>query len=233
MLTSLPREYVASVLNELVTPFASVGPEHHWMPGGFLRPCEAKLGETQGFLSPEHREKVTEWWLKVRHNANTPNWDIVSTCTIESQPGLVLIEAKAHDMELSPKGKEYTSTTNDDNHEKIGVAIQEANDALTGLLPGLALSRDSHYQLANRFAWAWKLAAMGTPVVLVYLGFLNATEMGGERRPFLSYQEWHNCMMAYTKGVVPQRAWDCPLPIGNIHLVPLIRSADFSVATAP
>lgn len=34
--------------------------------------------------------------------------------------------------------------------------------------------------MSNRFAWAWKLATMEVPVVLVYLGFLNATEMGDQ-----------------------------------------------------
>lgn len=70
------------------------------MPDGLLRPDEAKLGKTLGFLSPEMRGQLTRWWLKVSRRANTPNWDIVSTCTIEGRPGLVLIEAKAHDMEF-------------------------------------------------------------------------------------------------------------------------------------
>jgi hypothetical protein len=44
-------------------------------------------------------------------------------------------------------------------------------------MDGWTLSRDSHYQLTNRFAWAWKLASMGVPVVLGYLGFQGAAEM--------------------------------------------------------
>ena len=63
------------------------------------------------------------------------------------------------------------------NHNQIGDAIQQANHGLEPLLPGWDLSRDSHYQLSNRFAWSWKIASMGVPVVLVYLGFLNADEM--------------------------------------------------------
>ena len=35
------------------------------------------------------------WWLAVAsNNTRTPNWDIVTTCTIEGKPGIVLIEAK-------------------------------------------------------------------------------------------------------------------------------------------
>ena len=31
--------------------------------------------------------------------------------------------------------------------------------------------------MSNRFAWAWKLADLGVPVVLVYLGFFRALFM--------------------------------------------------------
>ncbi len=69
-------------------------------------------------------------------------------------------------------------TTSKRNHAQIGRAISEASLGLKDTMDGWNLSRDSHYQLANRFAWAWKLASMGVPVVLVYLGFLGAAEMG-------------------------------------------------------
>jgi len=144
-------------------------------------------------------------------------------------PGLVLVEAKAHDMDLSLKGKVVTDATNADNHARIGSAIQEANDGLNAILPGWALSRDSHYQVANRFAWAWKLATMDIPVVLVYLGFLNAAEMQDRGDSFPSHQEWRNCMMDHARGLVPPETWESPLLGGNTHLVPLLRSADYSV----
>ena len=229
MLTSLSREHVADALTDLVAPFASVGPEDHWMPGGFLRPDEAKLGEALDYLSPEDRKSVTSWWLKVRRNANTPNWDLASTCTVESRPGLVLIEAKAHDMELRSEGKGKTEITNKDNHEHIGAAISEADDALNNVLPGWSLSRDSHYQLANRFAWAWKLADMGIPTVLIYLGILNATEMEDQGRSFSTHQQWRTSVMAHAQGVVPREAWERPLLIRGTPLVALLRSADFSI----
>ena len=41
----------------------------------------------------------------------------------------------------------------------------------------------NHYSLCNRVAWAWKLAQLGVPVVWVYLGFLNATEMLDQGQP--------------------------------------------------
>lgn len=46
-----------------------------------------------------------------------------------------------------------------------------------------AISRDSRYQKSNRFAWACKLAGLGLPVVLMYLGFVRADEMRDRRAP--------------------------------------------------
>jgi hypothetical protein len=60
----------------------------------------------------------------------------------------------------------------------IHSTIQEAGFALskqTGFT--WALSRDWCYQMSNRFAWAWKLAEFGKPVILIYRGFLAYDEM--------------------------------------------------------
>lgn len=73
MLTSTPREQVAEILTQLASPWASVGPHDHWMPGGFLEPEEAKLGECPQFLRDELRRQLTGWWLKAPDDANTPN----------------------------------------------------------------------------------------------------------------------------------------------------------------
>ena len=128
MLTSLHRNHVARVLSSLISPVASVDEtEHRWLPEGLLNPAEPKLGESQDFLTPEIRENLTSWWLVNRRGANTPNWDIVSTCRVDGGDGLILVEAKAHDKELKPDGK---STGDKENHEKIGGAIREANTAL-------------------------------------------------------------------------------------------------------
>jgi len=90
--------------------------------------------------------------------ANTPNWDIVSKCEIGGKRGLILVEAKAHTEESKIAGKGADKVENDC---RIGAAISEANSALNSVLPRWALTKVSHYQLCNRFAWAWKLGAMG------------------------------------------------------------------------
>jgi len=161
------------------------------MPQGFEHTDEATLPETERLLSAELRFELRRWWLAVAsNNKRTPNWDIASTCAIEGKAGIVLIEAKAHDQELI---KEETGRKNIEapvsgsarrNLLRIGWAIRDASVALadeTGL--AWALSRNWNYQMSNRFAWAWKLADLGIPVVLVYLGFLGANEMSDQGKP--------------------------------------------------
>ena len=96
------------------------------------RSAEAKLGECPHLLCDEHRELITAWWLSVRKNANTPNWDIATTATIDGRDGLVLVEAKAHSNELKVNGK---PPGNPLNHARIALAIGEANLGLMPLYP--------------------------------------------------------------------------------------------------
>lgn len=92
------------------------------------------------------------------------------------------------------------------------------------------LSIDSHYQLSNRFAWAWKVASLGVPVVLVPLGFLNADEMV---QPLTSHEAWECCPLAYAEGTVPRSAWNSgQIQVNDTPVIPLIRSADVNVATS-
>ena len=225
MLTSLPHRQVAACLNELVQPHGVIDSDADvWMPGGFLEPDEAKLGEAERFLSEPDRERITDWWLAVKPHANTPNWDLASTCTVDGKEGLVLVEAKAHKSELSLAGKTDPTTKNGKkNHKRIEAAIKEASAGLNTHSLGWALSRDEHYQLCNRFAWSWKLASMGIPVVLVYLGFLNADEM---EDPLSSAEAWCGAVRAYSSGIVPAGVWGSRVIVGSTPIYPIIRSID-------
>lgn len=228
MLTSFPREEVARVLTDLMHPFAFVTPSDSWMPGGFANPAEGKLGDTAGFLGEDQREELMQWWLQVRPHANVPNWDLVSTCvTSENTRGLLLVEAKAHEHELGTGGKTLPATPNGfRNHERIGAAVLEANTALNAVMPGWSLTRDSHYQLCNRFAWARKLGNIGMPVFLVYLGFLGALEMGP--RYFKTGEQWRQALLAHSASVVPPETWGQQIIVGSVPLTALIRSARVS-----
>ena len=76
--TQQPKPRVVAFLNSLVQPLAKVDEDDCYMPEGFCKPDEARLGETSGFLTDQQREVVTPWWLSVRQNANTPNWENIS-----------------------------------------------------------------------------------------------------------------------------------------------------------
>jgi hypothetical protein len=197
---------------------------------------EAELGRSPSFLTEEQKKKMNSWWLDIERNATTPNWDIASTATINGKRGLVLIEAKAHDTELQAEslGKKLAATASDNsrlNHEKIGCAIEEARDALNGNRSGWAISRDCHYQLSNRVAWAWKLSSMNIPnvlnipVVLVYLGFLNADEMTDRGIPFKTNADWETCVKDHSKNIVPEGAWEIwQITNKSAGFLPIIRS---------
>lgn len=56
---------------------------------------------------------------------------------------------------------------------KVGESIAIANHALNVLTSGFKLSRDAFYQISNRMAWGWRLASLGVPVTVLYLGFVK------------------------------------------------------------
>lgn len=227
LLTSDAPNKVATFLNSLAAPHARVTAGDRWAPRGFLDPDEAKLGETTSFLAAADRTALTNWWLAQPGAANTPNWDLVSTCRINSRAGLVLVEAKAHEGELTD---DRCGAANPENLKQIEKALAEANEAWNALASGAALSPNSHYQLSNRFAFSWKLATMGIPVVLIYLGFLDAHEMDyGGRILLRSHAQWRRRVLARSTGIVPEHVWDKTFDVGGTPLTVAIRSAAVGV----
>ena len=143
------------------------------------------------------------------------------------KPGLLLIEAKAHSNELKPDGKRLDRTASLENHKQIGWAIVEASDGLasaTGKPWGL--SRDHHYQLSNRFAWSWKLASLGIPVVLLYLGFLNAQDMADDGPLLRSEAEWTRALKDHSRGAVDETCWGEWLDFAGVPFIALTRGVD-------
>ncbi len=140
------------------------------------------------------------------------------------------MEAKAHVAEMSPDGKPVPNTENGlRNHARVAEAVSESNNGLDAVTPGFSLSIDSHYQLCNRLAWSWKLASMGIPVVLVYLGFLNTEDMAHRgRETFESGSAWDQAVHNYADGIVPSNAWERSLDVEGTPVIPLIRSMDMN-----
>lgn len=83
------------------------------------------------------------------------------------------------------------------HHDKIGNAISEASGALSHFCEPIAVSRDHHYQLSNRIAYTWKLASLGIPTILLYLGFTNDPAWISARDHFESTQQWHDAIQGY------------------------------------
>jgi hypothetical protein len=190
------------------------------MPQGHARAIEARL-ETFGPRAYPDQPAWTalkDWWLEHPVRANTPNWDIAVSCEIEGRPGLLLVEAKANVPELGIAGKPLTAKASENtrskaNHERIGLAIAEARAGLEPALPGISISRDSHYQLANRLAFTWKLATLGIPTVLLYLGFTGDEGIRDAGMPFDNDEHWQDVFGAHLKSVCPT-----PPPVGAVNV---------------
>lgn len=239
---------VADRLTEMMAPHGVVSPSDHWMPQGFDVLDEAELHSAERLLPSDVRQRLLDWWLAVPHaRARTPNFDIASTCTIEGRRSLLLVEAKAHLEELEKeragkplaidekKGKPSEAARS--NHDRIGAAIEVARAGLErdiAAAPGSAswrISSDLHYQMSNRFAWAWKVAEQGIPVILVYLGFLRAEEMAERgRRTFDSPGDWERAVREHSAAIAPEGIWNQRWTVCGQPFVPLIRSREVSLS---
>jgi hypothetical protein len=240
LLTHGTADHVAATLTSLVAPFAQVSGDDHWMPDGFRELQEAQLDKAPSLVAVPIAAQLAAWWLPSdRQAARTPNFDIASTCKVNGVPGLLLIEAKAHDMELAKEeaGRTLDAVASDDrraSHGTIGAAIASAAFGLgQATICSCTISRDSHYQMSNRFAWAWKLTELGIPVVLVYLGFLNAEEMRDRGVPFSNHTDWLRLVKAHSTSLFPVDLWDRPWTCNGCSLVPLIRSIELPLGESP
>jgi len=237
-------EEVASRLTRLIAPWGEVTANDRWMPQGFEQTDEAELHKATSLLSPKHCQEIKNWWFKVFKGRQTgPSFDIASTCTVTVEgaghPGLLLLEAKAHDRELQNEegGKklpEEPSSNQSTNDERIRKVIADANTPFeigTGMK--WALSCDSRYQMSNRFASVGKLAELGYWVILVYLGFLNTVEMRNEGNPIASAGDWEKLVVAHSKRLFPEIVWNQPLKVHGQWFIPLIRSTEIGYDRPP
>ncbi|MES9902372.1 MAG: hypothetical protein ABW168_06770 [Sedimenticola sp.] len=205
-LTSLVEQidFPAPLNAVLGTHGIEIRPTDRWRPNRKIKK-EATVKEMEPFLPKGvTARELVDWWLSVELHANTPNWDLISTCQVQGHEGLLIVEAKAHASECSGAGKRAPTTSNGDlNHIRISGRIGEANVAWRKQGVGrFSLSADSHYQLCNRMTWLWHLAEMRIPTVLLYLGFL------GEKQAFPSdyfekAEDWEATMREYMAPVMP------------------------------
>ncbi len=220
-------------LNTLLTPTgATVDIHDKWMPKGIHSDKEAELKDfLKAHFSKTLGDDIKTWWLAAAStNSRTPNWDLASTCTINNQKGLVLVEAKAHVGELDneSKGKQLSkgaSLNSIANHDRIGKAINEANTAINKKIKGVSISRERCYQLSNRVAHAWWLANHGIPVVLLYLGYLKAEDMrNGHNVIFDKPADWEGCFINHAHKVGVDNIVDKWVGCGVSSFITIYRS---------
>lgn len=77
------------------------------------------------------------------------------------------------------------------------------------------------------------MATRGVPTILIYLGFLHATEMLDQGKPFDSAEEWNKTIREHASNastpprcIVATAAWESRLQTTGAPLWPLIRSLD-------
>ncbi len=227
-----PREKVITEINASLEGFAELTANSCWQPHSCSKK-RARLDrdKEERFLPKEQQDTLQKWWFE-QPTGETPNWDFTSTARIKGKDGLLLFQAKTYKDEIFISKSRIRGEVSENNHESIRVAIEEANEGLNTAFGNNSsekfnISIDNHYQLSNRFAWCWKLASMKIPVVLVYLGFLNATEMP---KPFNSEREWLECFEGEkTSAVIPYEAWGKTLLINDTPFTPLLGTIDLAL----
>ena len=144
-----------------------------------------------------------KWWAP--NGGTRPQMDLICRITQGGKDGLLFIEAKAHEGELDWGGKPLAMDASEgsmQNHENIRQQIAKANTELNALCgTGFNLSLNSHYQLVNRLTYLWKLASIGVPVVLMYLGFTSDKYF--ENDYLRDDHHWQRIMGGYMQGVAP------------------------------
>jgi hypothetical protein len=216
-------------LLEIASPVkCRVTPSSRWQPVSYRFPDEARLEEFGPRVLPNvDWTRLSSWWLKHEKGANTPNWDIALSCEINDVPGLLLVEAKANAPELKEDAKTKPNALSPKsvaNHEQIKVAIGEARHALRTQFPDIAIDRDTSYQLSNRIAFAWKLATMGVPTVLIYLGFTEDLGIANTGAPFSSADDWGVCFGEHLTALCPHPIAERRIPVGDSAFWLLVRS---------
>ena len=70
---------------------------------------------------------------------------------------------------------------------------------------------------------------LGYPVILVYLGFLEADEMQqGKRRPLANHDEWERLVRSHSESLFPGKVWNRAWTVHRRRFAPRICSVEIS-----
>ncbi len=238
LLTSMDKPVLQRTLTSIINQKSVSGLKvefsngFEYFPKGLINPKEIELDKANiNVNSPiKYCNVLNKWWLK--RNARTPVWDLVCTALINDTPGFILIEAKSHQNELLKTKDESGAIKGSPNRCKIEEALSVINSQY-----GYNLSADNYFQLSNRIAWSLKLASLGIPVVLIYLGCLETKEMSISKNDSLLYndEQWEGIVTNYSKEVdfedwgkiiSGEKLKDDNIPVESSFFCPIIRSVN-------
>ncbi len=182
-------------------------------------------------------DRLENFWLEGRRWIKHPAWDLLTTCTIDGDPGILLVEAKNYERDLNPDGKPPPMNRNQEslrNHDLIGSGLDQAAAELSAILgTDINISRDDHYQLSNRVASAWILASCRIPSALLYLGFLGAPQ-NSNQIPFSNVGDWRQAMEKHIQGILPSNFAQSPILIsGGATMRMIIESLEVNMFSRP
>lgn len=230
VLKLIESDHFLKSINEFIKETgAKITSDDVWKPKGMKEKSEATLTTfLKGNFNQSLGENILRWWTQ--YGSRGPNWDLLSTCTIKGEKGLLLVEAKAHKDELDRSGKNLKKDANDKskvNHDKIADAIRQANIAINKQIDGVCISRDKCYQLSNRVAHTWWLANQGIPVVLLYLGCLKCEDMvNGRRTLFATDEEWQTAFTNHAKLVGVENLVGKKVDCGKSNFITICKSLE-------
>jgi hypothetical protein len=92
------------------------------------------------------------------------------------------------------------------------------------VFPKIKLSRDESYQFANRIAFSWKLASLGIPVALIYLGFTGDKTISKSPEDEIPHADaWNDVFRKHTIGQFPPDLWGREIGCGLASFWLLVR----------
>jgi hypothetical protein len=203
--------------------------ETTWLPLGRAAPRQARL-ETFGPVALPGAidwPALSQWWLPLPNRGTTLTWDLAATCELDGRRGLVLVEAKGNWTEVSTAGKvlrDGYAIGIGVNHDRIVSALARASAGLSKLAGPVSLTTTSHYQLARRLAFAWKLASLGLPVALVYLGFIGDEGISDTGESFATDSAWSDAFRGYCGSPGIPSLFEHELRVGETPLWLIARS---------
>jgi hypothetical protein len=149
------------------------------------------------------KSEALDDWCVADHYKN-PTCDLIVVCKRDTQRGLLLVEAKAHESELDWKGKRAlaprpTARRLGERPLHPGRYRRSAGLVHTGRRADEA---DSRQPLPTRESAGLRVQGgqRGGAVVLLYLGFTGDTYFTDH---LLDANHWQELMRGYLKGVVP------------------------------